>query len=461
MQSLNDDMDELFRRASEEYPLKTDGADWKKMMQKMHPIEEDLPEGDKHSNNYRFLWFLLLLPIGFICGRYMGNKHPQAVATPGKSVTINKAPTINGERETIDADRKTATVTNTAPSKNKTPESDGGAGKAEVLNRGKTDVAKEEKSFGQLNTAGNNRKMNVSEGKLRIQYNSKDQLTESKKNGVNKNVSPAENKTAEEATMVGNRQGTDKTETPTAGEKATNTGQATKTNDSTAAGATKPGSLTLSENKGVSNNKNAYKREIHSNRNLYYSFVAGPDVSMVKFGKTSNVGYTAGLMLGLQVLPKLYIEAGALWDRKSYYSNGEDFDTSRLGLPMHSKVTYVNGVCNMIEIPINVKYDLVSKTSYSWFVSAGVSSYLMQKEYYDISYMRYGPPSYTKDYSYDHASRNLFSILNISAGYQKQVGTNSFISIAPYLKLPIAKVGFGKLPLTSTGIYFSLTKSIH
>jgi len=48
MQSLNDDMDELFRRASDEYPLNTNGADWNKVLQQLHHTNKDLPD-DNHK----------------------------------------------------------------------------------------------------------------------------------------------------------------------------------------------------------------------------------------------------------------------------------------------------------------------------------------------------------------------------------------------------------------------------
>ena len=35
MQFVNDDMDDMYRRAAEEYPLKTDSGDWNKVLEKM------------------------------------------------------------------------------------------------------------------------------------------------------------------------------------------------------------------------------------------------------------------------------------------------------------------------------------------------------------------------------------------------------------------------------------------
>ncbi|MEO7800695.1 MAG: hypothetical protein ABIR81_01775, partial [Ginsengibacter sp.] len=69
MQSVNDDMDDLFRKAAEHYPLKTDSDNWDSVLNKMDRVESTLPA--KNSNNYRkMLWLLMLIPVGWICNNY-------------------------------------------------------------------------------------------------------------------------------------------------------------------------------------------------------------------------------------------------------------------------------------------------------------------------------------------------------------------------------------------------------
>ena len=70
MQHVNDDMDELFRRAAENYPLDTNSANWNKVLAAMQDQNQakTTPE-KKRKNNGRFLWLLLLLPLGLICNQ--------------------------------------------------------------------------------------------------------------------------------------------------------------------------------------------------------------------------------------------------------------------------------------------------------------------------------------------------------------------------------------------------------
>jgi len=112
----------------------------------------------------------------------------------------------------------------------------------------------------------------------------------------------------------------------------------------------------------------------------------------------------------------------------------------------------------MIEIPINFKYDFLTKKDHFWFVSAGASSYLMKNEYYTINY-KFNGSSGTRGYGYKNSTKDWFSIMNISAGYQKTFGKNS-IGMAPYIKVPLKGVGIGKLPITSTSIYLTVSRTL-
>ena len=55
----------------------------------------------------------------------------------------------------------------------------------------------------------------------------------------------------------------------------------------------------------------------------------------------------------------------------------------------------------MIEIPLTARYTIASSQKRSWFVSAGGTSYIMQKEDYDYTYY-YG----------NSVKRNFYQFLN-------------------------------------------------
>src|SRR3954470_3511474 len=68
MQYVNEDMDELYRKAAEGYPLNTGGADWNKIQAALK--DPSVGGEEKKGNNRKFLWLLLLLPLGLVCNRY-------------------------------------------------------------------------------------------------------------------------------------------------------------------------------------------------------------------------------------------------------------------------------------------------------------------------------------------------------------------------------------------------------
>ncbi|MBD0280551.1 MAG: hypothetical protein ICV81_21665, partial [Flavisolibacter sp.] len=66
MQHLNNDMDELMRKAAEHYPLKPIGADWEKVEKELTAGKES--EAPKKVNYGKHTLFLLsFLLLGYVC----------------------------------------------------------------------------------------------------------------------------------------------------------------------------------------------------------------------------------------------------------------------------------------------------------------------------------------------------------------------------------------------------------
>src|ERR1700744_3391823 len=68
MSNLKDsDIDDLLRRASDKYPLRTDSADWDRMaaaLEKDPPPPADGTDPADKRKRRRFFWLFLLLPLG-------------------------------------------------------------------------------------------------------------------------------------------------------------------------------------------------------------------------------------------------------------------------------------------------------------------------------------------------------------------------------------------------------------
>src|SRR5689334_954316 len=95
MQYVNDDMDEVFRRAAENYPLDTGNANWNKVWAALqHPEEQPAEKSDRKR---RFFWLFALLPLTLV-GYYFMQHSP---ATKKETAAHQTAlPSANGKEPT-------------------------------------------------------------------------------------------------------------------------------------------------------------------------------------------------------------------------------------------------------------------------------------------------------------------------------------------------------------------------
>jgi hypothetical protein len=180
--------------------------------------------------------------------------------------------------------------------------------------------------------------------------------------------------------------------------------------------------------------------------------IAGPDVSAVKFGPLYKAGYNFGLQVGYRFSNRWSVNTGVIYTKKFYQADGEDFHYKNQWGTNYDKA---EGNCSMWEIPVNVRYDVSFNTKRRWFVSTGLSTYLMDKEYYDLYYTWNGT-SGSYDMDLDTNSNYFFSIWNLSVGMERSLGKRFSIQAEPYLKVPLQGLGKGTIRMDSYGIYFTL-----
>jgi hypothetical protein len=200
------------------------------------------------------------------------------------------------------------------------------------------------------------------------------------------------------------------------------------------------------------------KKEKSNQHYFYAGLLAGADFSFVKFQQSQNAGYNLGLLVGYK-FNKLSIESGILLAKKNYYTDGEYFDKTGISYFDNAKILSVNGYCRMYEIPLNIKYDFSNHKKHTWFATAGLSSYLMDKEMYNYSYIKDGQ-QHEGSYPYYNTTQDWFSVLNVSAGYQLQIGTKSNFRIEPYYKATLSGVGTGNLSISSIGVNVGIIRKL-
>lgn len=183
-----------------------------------------------------------------------------------------------------------------------------------------------------------------------------------------------------------------------------------------------------------------------------------PDMSSVGFSNWTIPGTNAGLIVEYNISRRWSFSTGAVYSTKIYKAEGKDYTP-----PKDFWGTYkiwpekVDATCKVLDIPLNVRYNMVNGKKFTFFASTGMSSYLMLKENYQYKYGHYVNDKYLrKSYSTENEFKHFFSVVNFSAGYERKLNNRLSLQAEPFLKLPLAGVGFGKIKLLSTGAFLSL-----
>lgn len=417
MQLLDDDMDELFRKAASQYPLKTDGSDWDAVMRRLPQSDNKEASSINRLRGSRWLkWLfgpllaLLVLLIGMPALR-MGVLPPKegSGASVAKTVVTtamvendnnnsNVIPVITGTNSNKGVPVDENVVENNTIATPVSEDRNNNTAVTEVIN---TDKSKNTPVV-LINTNNNSSSISPGNNPLNLHW----------------------------------LQGIDQKDLQISAQLQTNSGNI----------KLRPDTIVP-------------KAKTKVQKGLYIGIVASPDFSTVKGQRISNVGYNAGLIAGYRISRHLAVETGVLLERKYYYSEGRYFSTKKIDIPANMKVIDVDGWCKMIEIPLNVRYAFSIKEKSNWYVNGGVSSYIMSKESYDYKYKYYNMIS-TKNWSYNNATRNWFSIIHVGVGYEHRVGAKSTLRVEPYLKIPAGGVGIGSLPMTSVGLNVGITRPI-
>ncbi|WP_428330856.1 hypothetical protein [Mucilaginibacter sp.] len=208
----------------------------------------------------------------------------------------------------------------------------------------------------------------------------------------------------------------------------------------------------------LSKGKNGLKVKPPYHSQYALSVLAAPDVNGVGSSFTQGkVGTNIGLMFSAGIARKLTISTGALYSVKPYSTSFGNYHT-----PYQFKVdpTSVMADCRMLDIPINIGYQVYNKHQNKISVGTGLSSYIMLHENYKFNY-EYANTTGPVNYIVPNSNKYFFGVLNLNATYQHQVNSKVGISIQPYVKLPLTNIGYSQVKLQTTGVAIGLTWNLN
>ena len=205
-------------------------------------------------------------------------------------------------------------------------------------------------------------------------------------------------------------------------------------------------------------NKAKQNIRVQKEKGLYAGIMAGMDLSSVQF-QSLHVGASQGLIIGYAFSNRWSVESGMLWDKKRYYDDGSNFNPPGYTPSPSVQIISVNGTNKNYEWPINVRYTIIPRKN-CLFATAGLSSYFMKSEHFEYEYVQNSQPGGHNYITYTNATKNWFSVVNLSLGYAHKLGSVGSLRIEPYFKIPIKNLGTANMPIMSTGLNIGFTRSL-
>jgi len=465
MSNINDNnLDDLLRRAAEKYPLRTDSADWGRLVSDLEKDPSLIlpPVGEDRRRRRRFFWLFLLLPlagVGYYAWHGSGRAASLAEQTSVVAGKDGQAPASAGGGHVGEKGQTNAQADQGGHVGGEKGEQNG---QANVPGQGDQTGVPAEKD-GHVQVGGKTGQTGVpgpsGQTGMRALKNRETAGQSGRNSRIKSDNVPGDNVTGDN--IIGDNINDIKDENASGGNLKSGQderGLHLASNNMQRVNTKMRGDVAAGNIPVKSNAKKDIKLQ-KSKPSFYVGILGSPDLSTIKWQSVKNVGTRFGLLLGYSFNSRWSIESGAYYSRKNYYTDGEYFDKTNAYILKYVDQLKVNGVCNMWEFPVNVRYNLSTGGKMKWFATAGVSAYYMSKEKYDCSGYLNGAP-WSEEWNKKPSHNSWSSNLNLSVGYEQRLGRIGNLRLEPYVRVPMTGIGTGKLSIMSAGLNIGITRRI-
>ena len=190
-------------------------------------------------------------------------------------------------------------------------------------------------------------------------------------------------------------------------------------------------------------------------RGLNIRLALSPDLSFVPSNRIDKIGNNWAALLEYRFNNRLIVQTGVIRSLKQYSAYPNQYEWAGY-LSSQSPLKDIDATCKMLDVPLNLRYDLTTQSNGRWFAGVGLTSYIMLKETYRYNYENPADPNINRTGWQGKTGTYMFGVLNLSAGYERQIFRRITLQAEPVFKAPLAKVGYGKVRLATAGIFFSV-----
>lgn len=188
-------------------------------------------------------------------------------------------------------------------------------------------------------------------------------------------------------------------------------------------------------------------------KNLYLNLSYSPDFSAVVKNSFFKMGHNFSAQLEYQFLPRWSVMSGVIKSQKHYNAGNDQMSWPTNWGEMPKELEGMEGNCNVLDIPLNFRYNIKGDDRATMFVVGGISNFILLQEQYDYIYPEYIDTDNMMK-SWEGQSGFLFAgMANLSLGYERMITPSISLQIEPFVKAPLRDFGFTDVKLISTGVF--------
>lgn len=180
-------------------------------------------------------------------------------------------------------------------------------------------------------------------------------------------------------------------------------------------------------------------------------------------GEVTSVAMSTALRWGLHGGVNVHVSPLEHWDfqlglnygRKLYHASKDQYHMAEGFWPGDVAAIDTESKTNFFEIPVMASYLLKGRAKPSVFISAGASTYILQREEFTYKY-----PMEVPGQVYNHSMKfqncNVLAVANFQLGYRIPTSNGVAYRLSPFVQIPLQGIGYGAVDLYTGGVSFEV-----